>query len=266
MSVTPRRWFRTFPEVPKDISVEIVLTSETYGCPQIFKAGTYKWHEPIAAMNREIEKKLREPIRFLDPMRPIDETSRHTQEDFADIVANLQFKGVPAKEFVSDPDFEKLKFYGPKIMHFYPSDPRPYKKRDFFWRCWDAWRPSRRRQRRAKLMCQETPVKDLLWSIWYWLRYSKEHRAKPWRVVIDREENHAFLSMEEKYGGLTKKQFDAVLNGSWTVFNNRSYQLLPGPSIVHNRCGMRSYNPNDIRERYCGHCHIFMDYEEYHND
>jgi ribosomal protein L37E len=27
------------------------------------------------------------------------------------------------------------------------------------------------------------------------------------------------------------------------------------PSITCPRCGMTSYNPNDIREGYCGNCH-----------
>jgi hypothetical protein len=26
-------------------------------------------------------------------------------------------------------------------------------------------------------------------------------------------------------------------------------------AITCPRCGMTSYNPNDVRERYCGHCH-----------
>jgi len=29
------------------------------------------------------------------------------------------------------------------------------------------------------------------------------------------------------------------------------------PSITCPRCGMTSYNPNDIREGYCGSCHDF---------
>jgi len=29
------------------------------------------------------------------------------------------------------------------------------------------------------------------------------------------------------------------------------------PSIVCPQCGMRSYNPHDIAERYCGACHEF---------
>lgn len=29
------------------------------------------------------------------------------------------------------------------------------------------------------------------------------------------------------------------------------------PYIVCPKCGMISHNPNDVRERYCGHCHAF---------
>lgn len=29
------------------------------------------------------------------------------------------------------------------------------------------------------------------------------------------------------------------------------------PSITCPRCGRTTYNPNDIRERYCGHCHAW---------
>jgi predicted amidophosphoribosyltransferase len=31
------------------------------------------------------------------------------------------------------------------------------------------------------------------------------------------------------------------------------------PSFTCPRCGSVSYNPNDIRERYCGRCHAFVD-------
>ena len=31
------------------------------------------------------------------------------------------------------------------------------------------------------------------------------------------------------------------------------------PSFRCPRCGAVSYNPNDIRERYCGRCHVFVD-------
>jgi hypothetical protein len=29
------------------------------------------------------------------------------------------------------------------------------------------------------------------------------------------------------------------------------------PAIYCKCCGMISYNPNDIRQAYCGHCHCF---------
>jgi hypothetical protein len=31
------------------------------------------------------------------------------------------------------------------------------------------------------------------------------------------------------------------------------------PSFICPRCGRESFNPNDIRERYCGACHQFID-------
>lgn len=32
-------------------------------------------------------------------------------------------------------------------------------------------------------------------------------------------------------------------------------EVAPEPSFTCPRCGMTSYNPNDIREGYCGNCH-----------
>jgi ribosomal protein L37E len=34
------------------------------------------------------------------------------------------------------------------------------------------------------------------------------------------------------------------------------------PSYVCARCGAESFNPNDIRERYCARCHAFAELEE----
>ena len=34
------------------------------------------------------------------------------------------------------------------------------------------------------------------------------------------------------------------------------------PHITCPKCGMTSYNANDIRERYCGNCHQFHDHME----
>jgi hypothetical protein len=30
-------------------------------------------------------------------------------------------------------------------------------------------------------------------------------------------------------------------------------------SITCPRCGWTSHNPHDVAERYCGHCHVFLD-------
>lgn len=38
----------------------------------------------------------------------------------------------------------------------------------------------------------------------------------------------------------------------------KTYLLVQGGSaILCLRCGLRSFNANDIQERYCGHCHQF---------
>lgn len=34
------------------------------------------------------------------------------------------------------------------------------------------------------------------------------------------------------------------------------------PFIECASCGVRSYNPNDVSERYCPRCHVFHDEEE----
>jgi hypothetical protein len=31
------------------------------------------------------------------------------------------------------------------------------------------------------------------------------------------------------------------------------------PSFVCPRCGARSFNPNDMANRYCGRCHVFVE-------
>lgn len=51
------------------------------------------------------------------------------------------------------------------------------------------------------------------------------------------------------------------------------------PYIQCLQCGLKSFNQNDIKYRYCGHCHIFHEYpnketlltdqfitNEYHNE
>lgn len=34
-------------------------------------------------------------------------------------------------------------------------------------------------------------------------------------------------------------------------------------SITCPKCGMTSHNPNDVRERYCGNCQVFIDDAEF---
>ena len=47
----------------------------------------------------------------------------------------------------------------------------------------------------------------------------------------------------------------------------RTYEIQQGtpwgaPNIKCLRCGVRSYHPKDIRERYCAKCHAFHDEPE----
>ena len=43
--------------------------------------------------------------------------------------------------------------------------------------------------------------------------------------------------------------------------DEQTYEILldtgEGRAIRCNVCGMTSYNANDVRERYCGRCHVF---------
>lgn len=41
----------------------------------------------------------------------------------------------------------------------------------------------------------------------------------------------------------------------FTIANN-------GKSITCHRCGKTSFHLEDVRNRYCGHCHVFNDYEK----
>ena len=42
----------------------------------------------------------------------------------------------------------------------------------------------------------------------------------------------------------------------------RGAHMSDQPSITCPDCGMRSYNPNDIAEGYCGHCHDWTSFQE----
>jgi len=43
----------------------------------------------------------------------------------------------------------------------------------------------------------------------------------------------------------------------------KTYEILnEGRSIMCLRCGLVSYHPKDVEEKYCGNCHIFHQIEE----
>jgi ribosomal protein L37E len=48
----------------------------------------------------------------------------------------------------------------------------------------------------------------------------------------------------------------------------KTYEMVPtttGHAIRCRVCGMTSHNPNDVKHRYCGHCHAFHDdWERFH--
>jgi len=50
-----------------------------------------------------------------------------------------------------------------------------------------------------------------------------------------------------------------IIGKSRTVLRkaSKAYTIQPD-SITHLKCGKTSYNANDIKNRYCGHCHEFL--------
>lgn len=51
-----------------------------------------------------------------------------------------------------------------------------------------------------------------------------------------------------------------VCRGSWEPLGVkfRIYDNEEGKSIVCLKCGMVSWNPNDVKNKYCGNCHEFI--------
>lgn len=82
-------------------------------------------------------------------------------------------------ERVEDPEMVRIRDLQPNIMTVVRTDTGfVRRRRSFAWHLWDAWLPKNRKRRRRQLMRQETPIADLLWGWWRWVRYSKEERAK----------------------------------------------------------------------------------------
>jgi len=62
--------------------------------------------------------------------------------------------------------------------------------------------------------------------------------------------SEVYISVAPERGEVTHEQLLAKL---------LDYPPADPTSITCPRCGWTSYNPHDISERYCGHCHVFLD-------
>jgi transcription elongation factor Elf1 len=61
---------------------------------------------------------------------------------------------------------------------------------------------------------------------------------------------------------LTAAEMHEIAGDERILAVQRARAQMETPSFTCPKCGMRSYNPNDVRERYCGNCHLFIDEEE----
>lgn len=54
--------------------------------------------------------------------------------------------------------------------------------------------------------------------------------------------------------------FEATLSGKGAEIKSGLSKgfYIKNQSITCLKCGMTSHNPNDVREKYCGHCHEFL--------
>jgi hypothetical protein len=92
-----------------------------------------------------------------------------------------------------DPKMQRLKDLGPSIMVMRPTEhPWPVKRMGFLARCIDAWSPRQRKYRNQKLMKHPQPLRGILWRAWRWIRYSKAHREKPWKIEMDWSHVHSY--------------------------------------------------------------------------
>lgn len=63
---------------------------------------------------------------------------------------------------------------------------------------------------------------------------------------------------------MTLDEFERLVRES-VKWANAPYVIIPAApdhpvaSIVCLRCGSQSFNPNDVAQHYCGHCHRFHD-------
>lgn len=73
-------------------------------------------------------------------------------------------------------------------------------------------------------------------------------------AVLDNiEANRARPPDERRFGPSRARQITDALRREGLLVEETGVE--EQPSITCPRCGMTSYNPNDIREKYCGNCH-----------
>lgn len=84
-------------------------------------------------------------------------------------------------------------------------------------------------------------------------------------IKLDRNDYYMLLAMMGYATGAAHRDGNESLADSFVRLANavnkdnpdwRPYAV-PPESITCPRCGMTSYNPNDVREKYCGNCHEF---------
>ncbi len=148
-------------------------------------------------------------------------------------------------------------------------------------------------------MRQETPVANLLWSVWHWIRYSKAHRAKPWKVEMHNDPDHAMMVEKDwpprtpvDFGlpyryyirpefpaslilsrpplppPITREAFDRWMEENADLIREmngtkprRCTIALDGLTIQCLTCGHVSEEREDIRSYYCPLCRRYQDME-----
>jgi hypothetical protein len=62
-------------------------------------------------------------------------------------------------------------------------------------------------------------------------------------------------------GKITMLSYEAELSNEGGHFKSEMKQgyLIRDNSIMHLVCGVTSHNENDVKNRYCGHCGVFLE-------
>ena len=74
------------------------------------------------------------------------------------------------------------------------------------------------------------------------------------QMVKDSEYRGTLEDALRRAGGLLMRLAQDIL-ASGTPY----LEVADGKAIMCLRCGMVSYNPHDVEQRYCGACHLFLE-------